>query len=142
VDRVEVAIDASTRIPLRLEVFAKGAADPVVSVGYTAVSFEPFDPSVLRFTPPDGAAVHQLHPPAKGDTKEAPGSMPHLRWFGRGFDLVAAVSVPTVPKELRPLFPFHGPIASADVVDRGDHVWIVAGLVRPDALAAVEPKLR
>ena len=35
-----------------------------------------------------------------------------------------------------------GPIASADIVDRGDHVWIVAGLVPPDALAAVEPELR
>jgi outer membrane lipoprotein-sorting protein len=145
VDRVEVAIDAATRIPLRLEVFAKGAAEAVVRVGYTAVSFDPFDPSVLRFTPPDGAAVHELQPPDGGSADDAagtPGEMPDVRWFGTGFDLVAAVSVPSVPKDLTPFFPFRGPIASADLVDRGDHVWIVAGLVPPDALAAVEPELR
>jgi outer membrane lipoprotein-sorting protein len=144
VDRVEVAIDTSTRVPLRLEIFAKSAAEAVVRVGYTSVSFDPFDASVLRFTPPDGAAVHQVQSPDGGRSSDdgAPGAMPQVRWFGSGFDLVAAVSVPSVPTDLAPFFPFRGPIASADVVDRGDHAWIVAGLVRPDALASVEPQLR
>jgi hypothetical protein len=143
VDRAEVAIDASTRLPLRLDIFAKNAAEAVVRIGYTAVSFDPFDASVLRFTPPDGATVHQLESPDGGGSERgAPGAMPDVRWFGTGFDLVAAVSVPAVSKDLAPFFPFRGPIASADVVERGDHVWIVAGLVPPDALAAVEPELR
>jgi outer membrane lipoprotein-sorting protein len=142
VDRVEVAIDASTRIPLRLQVFANGVDGAVVRIGYTSVSFDPFDASMLRFTPPAGATVHELHQSADdGSATDAPGGIPDVRWFGTGFDLVAAVSVPTVPKDVAPLFPFRGPIASADLVDRGDHVWVVAGLVPPDALAAVEPKL-
>ena len=143
VDRIEVAIDAATRIPLRLQVFAKGRADAVIAVGYTRVSFGPFDASVLRFTPPDGAAVHELD---GGDGGSVPTDRPEpfqdVRWFGSGFDLRVAVAVPSVPKEVAPFFPFRGPIASADVVDRGDHVWIVAGLVPPDALTAVEPDLR
>ncbi len=142
VDRVDVTVDAATRIPLRLEVFARRAAGAVVRIGYTSVSFDAFDPSVLRFTPPDGARVRELHRSEDDAPAGAPTGLPDVRWFGRGFDLVVAVSVPTMPKEIAPFFPFRGPLASADVVDRGDHVWIVAGLVPPDALAAVEPALR
>jgi len=43
--------------------------------------------------------------------------------------------------EVRPLFPYAGPLGSADAVNRGDHSWLVVGLVQPAALAEVEPKL-
>jgi hypothetical protein len=92
------------------------------------------------FDPPAGAAVHQVQPGAS----DAAGSeaAPAVRWFGTGFDLIGAVRVPSVPRELAGMLPYRGPIASADVVDRGDHAWIVAGLVPPSALTEVEPKLR
>jgi hypothetical protein len=141
VDRIEVAIDAATRVPLRLDVFADGVGEPVVRLAYTAVSFAAVDPSVFDFTPPDGAAEHQLGEGAPADGAAVPPGLPEVRSFGTGFGLILAVAVPSVPNDLAPLFPYRGPIASADVVDRGDHAWIVAGLVRPDALAEVEPKL-
>jgi hypothetical protein len=76
----------------------------------------------------------------------APGSsgsqvIQDVRVFGRGFGVILAVRVSDVPAEVRPLFPYAGPLGSADVVDRGDHSWLVVGLVRPAALAEVEPKL-
>jgi hypothetical protein len=140
VDRVEVAIDGETRVPLRLDIFARGRSAAVVRAGYTNVSFGSVDPSVFVFDPPAGAAVHQVQPGAS----DAAGSeaAPAVRWFGTGFDLIGVVRVPSVPRELAGMFPYRGPIASADVVDRGDHAWIVAGLVPPSALTEVEPKLR
>jgi hypothetical protein len=160
VDRVEFAIDAATRVPLRVEIFAKGTAEPVVVAGYTDVSFAPVDPAIFDFSPPAGAPVHELDGAddddgdlhdlfngggsfgegASHDAAVVPGE-PEVRWFGAGFDVIVAVPVQSVPKDLAPFFPYGGPIASADVVERGDHAWIVAGLVRPDALAKVEPKL-
>jgi hypothetical protein len=142
VDRIEVAIDAATRVPLRLDVYAVGVANPVVRLGYSAVSFAPVDPSVFDFTPPEGATVHELGEGGPRDGTAIPPGTPEVRSFGTGFGLIVAVPVPSVPKDLAPFLPFRGPIASADVVDRGDHAWIVAGLVRPDALVRVEQKLR
>jgi hypothetical protein len=142
VDRVEVAIDGETRIPLRLEIFARGTTAPVVRIGYTDVSFGGVDPSVFAFRPPAGATVHEVRPPADDAAGAGASDGPQVRWFGTGFDLVAAVEIPAVPKDYSVLFPYRGPIASADLVDRGDHTWIVAGLVPPSTLAKVEPALR
>jgi hypothetical protein len=51
------------------------------------------------------------------------------------------VRVSPVPVVVRSALPYSGPLASAALVDRGDHGWVVAGLVRPEALARVQPKL-
>ena len=70
-----------------------------------------------------------------------PSWVPDVRVFGRGFGIVVAVRVSPVPDVARSALPYSGPLASAALVDRGDHGWIVAGLVRPEALARVQPKL-
>jgi hypothetical protein len=57
VGKVEVDVDAHTWLPLRAAVFARGAAGPAVSAGFTSVGFGPIDPSIYRFTPPPGAKV-------------------------------------------------------------------------------------
>ncbi len=144
VDHVDVAIDAATRAPLAFDVFATGRADAVVRAGYTSISFGPIDPSVFAFTPPAGAAVHELRPPIGHEAGHDAdhGEMPQVRWFGTGFDLIAAVPVRRVPEQLAPLFPYAGPLGSADVVQAGGRTWILAGLVPPDALARVGPELR
>lgn len=145
VGRIEVAIDAETRLPLRLQVFPRGSLDPAIEAGFTSVDFGPIDPAMFTFTPPPGATVTQVQVPAKagqGPTEPtAPSDMPEVRTFGDGFGLVVAVRVTDVPKELQPLFPYAGPLGSADLVNRSDHAWIVAGAVAPEALAGVEPKL-
>ena len=57
VGSVRLAVDGTTHVPLRVQVFARGAQDPAFSVGFT--SFEPTAPadSVFAFTPPPGAKV-------------------------------------------------------------------------------------
>jgi hypothetical protein len=55
--------------------------------------------------------------------------------------MIFAVRVSDVPADVRRLFPYAGPLGSADLVNRGDHSWLVVGLVEATALAEVGPKL-
>jgi hypothetical protein len=145
VGRIEVAIDAETRLPLRLQIFPRGSLDPAIEAGFTSVDFGPIDPAMFAFTPPPGATVKEVQVPANAGQgpgePPTPGDMPEVRTFGDGFGLIVAVRVTDVPRDLRPLFPYAGPLGSADLVEHGDHAWIVAGAVAPGALAGVEPKL-
>ena len=65
VDRVEIAVDGETKMPLQVEVYADGVRDPAAEIGFSAISFETPDASVFNFTPPPGAKVEQ----AKGHDK-------------------------------------------------------------------------
>ena len=55
--RVQAAIDGETMLPLSLEVYAKGGTSPVLRFAFDSVSYEPVDPSLFTFTPPEGATV-------------------------------------------------------------------------------------
>ncbi len=54
---VQAAIDGETMVPLRLEVYAKGGTTPVLRFGFDSISYDPIDPAVFAFTPPEGAEV-------------------------------------------------------------------------------------
>jgi outer membrane lipoprotein-sorting protein len=56
---VQVAVDGKTFVPLRVEVFAKGDAAPVLSAGFTSVSFRHLSSDLFTFTPPASANVKQ-----------------------------------------------------------------------------------
>ncbi len=56
---VQIAIDAATSVPLRLQIFAAGATSPAFQVGFTSVSFNVPNTSVFEFVPPAGASVEQ-----------------------------------------------------------------------------------
>ncbi|GAA1989526.1 outer membrane lipoprotein carrier protein LolA [Isoptericola halotolerans] len=61
VDRVRVAVDAETFVPLRTQVWGVGDTEvPAVEVGFTDVSFEAPDPSVFDFSAPAGADVREV----------------------------------------------------------------------------------
>ncbi|HEX6858519.1 MAG TPA: hypothetical protein VF204_24755, partial [Streptosporangiaceae bacterium] len=64
IGQVDIAVDAATSLPLRVQVFARGAASPAFSVGFTALSFARPDPSNFTFTPPPGAKVRTVRLPA------------------------------------------------------------------------------
>ncbi len=57
VGEVRIAVDGATHIPTRVQVFARGAAQPAFEVGFT--SFDPSQPSssVFEFNPPPGTKV-------------------------------------------------------------------------------------
>jgi hypothetical protein len=54
---IQIAIDGKTGVPLRVQVFAKGATTPAFQVGYTNISYVAPAAANLTFTPPPGAKV-------------------------------------------------------------------------------------
>src|SRR4051812_2444532 len=73
IGRIDVAIDAETRLPLRVQVFPRESADPAIEAGFSSVDFGPIDPSMFTFTPPPGATGKQadLAPPSGRDAPPA-----------------------------------------------------------------------
>jgi outer membrane lipoprotein-sorting protein len=57
VGKVVIAVDSHYGIPLRVQLYAKGASSPAFQVGYTALQFITPAPSNFSFTPPHGASV-------------------------------------------------------------------------------------
>lgn len=55
--KVTIAIDGKYGVPLRVQVFAKGAGSPAFQFGYTALAFVAPAAANYDFTPPPGAAV-------------------------------------------------------------------------------------
>jgi outer membrane lipoprotein-sorting protein len=60
---VQIAIDAATSVPLRVQIFAVGASSPAFEVGFTSVSFNVPNASVFEFVPPAGASVEENSDP-------------------------------------------------------------------------------
>ena len=63
IGQVKIAIDAEYSLPLQVQIFARGASSPALSVGYTSLSFTRPDPSNFPFTPPPGAKVKTVAVP-------------------------------------------------------------------------------
>jgi outer membrane lipoprotein-sorting protein len=63
VGRIAIAVDATKNVPLRVQVFAKGAASPAFQVGYTSISFVKPAAANFSFTTPAGAKVKVVSPP-------------------------------------------------------------------------------
>jgi len=147
VGSIRVAVDAETWLPLRLQIVPKGSVDSAIQAGFTSVDFGPIDPSNFAFTPPEGATVKDLTTDCGGShdcgAGSGAGEIPEVRTFGDAFGLIVAVRVAAgdVPPDVRAMLPYGGPLGSVDLVDRGDHAWVVAGAVRVSALRAVEPSL-
>ena len=145
VGHIDIAIDAGTRVPLRLQVFPRASTSPAIEGGFVSVDFGTIDPAIFSFTPPAGAQVHEVGPPGGpgpcGPSCSTGNGMPDVRVFGEGFGLIVAVKVGEIPKQYTALLPYAGPLGSVTLVDRGDHSWLLAGPVGPGALDAVAPKL-
>jgi outer membrane lipoprotein-sorting protein len=74
VGQVQIAIDGRNGVPLRLQVFARGASSPSFQVGYTSIQFVTPAPADLTFSPPPGAKVTQEH--LGGRMPSGPGRPP------------------------------------------------------------------
>jgi hypothetical protein len=140
IGRIDVAIDAETRLPLRVQVFPRGSDAAAIEAGFTSVSFAPIDPSMFSFTPPPGTTVRQAadviaHLRASaGSGGTPPVSDP--RAFGRGFDLRVAVRLDSpLPTGADRLLPYAGPLVSAITVERDGQTWLLVG---PVSVATLE----
>jgi outer membrane lipoprotein-sorting protein len=73
IGKITIALDARhLDVPLRVQVFAKGASSPAFQVGYTSISFVRPAASNFTFTPPPGAHVHTVIGPGTGWVAYAP----------------------------------------------------------------------
>ncbi|NUP60927.1 MAG: DUF2092 domain-containing protein [Nonomuraea sp.] len=59
VQEVRLALDGETYVPLQVQVYAKGSAEPAFQVGFTQVTFTPPAAENFAFTPPAGAKVEE-----------------------------------------------------------------------------------
>ncbi|WP_305783473.1 LolA family protein [Symbioplanes lichenis] len=57
VGQVRLAIDGEKKVPLGVDVYAKGADDPAVRIAFQQVSFDVPDAEQFTFNPPPGAKV-------------------------------------------------------------------------------------
>ena len=67
---VRIAIDAERKIPLRVQVYGRGA-DPVASVGFSSVDFAVPDDGQFAFNPPPGTKVTEVKPDDAKDAAES-----------------------------------------------------------------------
>lgn len=96
---IRIAIDAKHHIPLRAEVFARGADKAAINVGFSSISFAKPPASRFDFTPPPGSKVtnqtpklarnHAKHAPDSGKTLAAP------QVVGTAWSSVLVGSMPT-----------------------------------------------
>jgi hypothetical protein len=97
VGQVVIAIDAKYGVPLRLQVFAKGAKSPAFQVGFTQIAFVTPAASNLQFAPPPGAKVTKVNLSndlAKQDHQAGSSASPDtsgLATYGSGWLTVAEI---------------------------------------------------
>lgn len=106
VGQVRLAIDAEQHIPLRVEVYAKGAAKPAVRVAFDSISFDVPDAEQFKFNPPPGAKIDEAGTPSADSTKKrdvpnpsssaakpsAKGEEPKV--IGKGWTSILSAKVP------------------------------------------------
>ncbi len=96
VSRIVVAIDSTTYVPLKTDVYSTQLSAPAVSVGFTDVSFTAPSADTFTFTPPAGTTVQQWTAPT--GTPEKPsgttGTKPDVAVTGTGWATVVVAHLP------------------------------------------------
>lgn len=89
---VHIAIDGQTKVPLGVQVYARGAATPAIDVSYTSVHFASPSPANFDFTPPMGATVRHVSLRHESDLTPARVSLAGANWGGvLGYDTSRAI---------------------------------------------------
>src|ERR1700744_1515893 len=87
IGQIRIAVDGKRDVPLRVQVFAKGAKSPAMQIGFTSISFVKPAAANFDFTAPAGAKVEQESlGSASGHSKQAPAggaSVIGKDWLGR-----------------------------------------------------------
>jgi len=76
IGRVQIALDAKTSLPLRVQVFARGASGPAFSVAFTSLSYGAPAASNFSFSPPAGAKVKTVRVPGSSPAAAVPAGLP------------------------------------------------------------------
>jgi outer membrane lipoprotein-sorting protein len=157
VGSVHIAVDGSTHLPTRVQVFARGASSAAFEIGFTSFSTATPPGSTFAFTPPPGATVKQGSQtgPNGGMTAHARPSGAAPQVVGKGWTSVVVATVgsltpgqpadrtgslagvlkslPAVSGSWGSGHLLHGPLFSAVLTDDGR---LAFGAVRPQMLYA------
>ncbi|WP_426940024.1 LolA family protein [Pseudarthrobacter sp. S6] len=63
VEKIAIAVDSETGMPLRVSVMARGQAKPALQAGFTSLSLAAPEDSVFSFVTPPGATIKELQVP-------------------------------------------------------------------------------
>jgi outer membrane lipoprotein-sorting protein len=94
VGRVVIAIDGKYGVPLRVQLYAKGASSPAFQVGYTALQWVAPAPSNFSFTPPHGASVDVVNLAADQGKSASAGKSATSGFGSYGNSWLTVVSLP------------------------------------------------
>lgn len=64
VGSVHIAVDGQTKVPLGVQIYARGTQSPAVDIAFTSVRFAPQPDRNFTFSPPEDATVRQLARPS------------------------------------------------------------------------------
>ncbi len=136
---VRIDLDgAHPQLPLQVQVFARGAAAPAFSVGFTSLSFTPPPASTFRFTPPPGARVHQVAQlaPAMPGSVGMPGHLSqspasHSAYHGSG-----PGGPVTYPASMTTTFRKVGTGAAPAIIGKG---WLTVAVLPASVLSSFGP---
>lgn len=73
IGQVRIAVDGQTKVPLGVQVLARGASSPSVDVTFSKITFGRQSARSFRFTPPRGAKVQQARPARRDATTGTAG---------------------------------------------------------------------
>jgi outer membrane lipoprotein-sorting protein len=149
VGSVRIAVDGSTKMPLGVQVYARGKSSAAIDVSFSHVTFKTPSASNFRFTPPPGATVRRGMQTEQPTAHHAASSLGtgSVTTIGSGWTAIAEyhatgaqvdnVAGPT----LGGLTPVHGDWGSGRLLDSAlvsvlvtDDGRVFAGAVDPTAL--------
>jgi outer membrane lipoprotein-sorting protein len=91
---IQIAIDARTHVPLRVQVYPTGGRKTAFEMGFTEINFVTPDPSNFEFNPPPHPTSTPLGPALGGGTMPANGGGPTV--IGSGWTTIVAGPMPFV----------------------------------------------
>jgi outer membrane lipoprotein-sorting protein len=90
VGKVVIAIDGKYGVPLRVQLYAKGATSPAFQVGYTALQWVAPAPANFSFTPPKGASVDVVNGAKSASGSKSPSNPTGFGSYGKSWLTVVA----------------------------------------------------
>ena len=91
VGRVVIAVDGKYGVPLRVQLYAKGATSPAFQVGYTALQWVAPAPANFSFTPPKGASVDVVNGAKSASGSKSPSNTAGFGSYGKSWLTVVAL---------------------------------------------------
>ena len=127
IGQVQIAVDGRNGVPLRLQVFARGASTPAFQVGYTDIHFVTPAPADLAFTPPPGSTVTQVNLASHGGRVKGRAAPDGTTTIGSGWLTVLKLPSST----LTPGAPAPGSSAGSSVGDSSAVLNALLGSATP-----------